>query len=879
MAALPSGTVTFVFTDIQGSTALLNQLGERYKPVLHDHDSIIREAASKHGGVEVSTAGDSFFLVFGSAVGAVEAAVAAQRALATHRWPADCTVRVRIGVHTGEATVTRDNYAGMDVNRASRIAASAHGGQVIVSGVTRGLVENALPEGVSLRDLGLHRLKDLPSPEHLHDLVIEGLDSDFPPPRSLDARPNNLPHQLTSFVGREHELEKVKELFANARLLTLTGPGGTGKTRLALRVAEELLATTPDGVFFVDLSAVTDEALVPSTIAKELSVAEVPGRTILEVLRDHLLDKEIVLVLDNFEQVATAGPILEELLRGSPRLKILVTSRFVLSIRGEHEFGVPPLAPPDLDHERDLASLEETPSVRLFVERARAVQPSFSLSPDSALKVAEIVARLDGLPLAIELAATRSKILTPEQMLQRLDQRLSILSSSTRTLPERQRTLRGAIAWSHDLLDASDQGLFARLSVFLGGWTLEAAEAVCRPEECGLDVLDGLSSLVDKSLVRRSSPDGGSPRFSMLETIREFAEEQLGRGGDEDRTRARHAKYFLDLALEAEPHLTAEDQAEWLDRCDAEHDNIRAALRWAIAHGDTESAQASAGALWRFWHQRGHIAEGRKWFDEVLAMPRGPAATARAKALIGAGGMAWWQRDRAAARDLYDEAVAVERERGDPVGLAEALYNQAFVIAGQDIDEAARVLEESKSLFLEAGNQRGIAQVSSMLVIPDARAGDWEGVVKRLEETTAIWRDIGDRLHLAFDLVWLAFAYGRVGRRREAWATGMETLDLFCAVDNATGIGIVFNAFSWLALWEGRDEDTVRLTGVAESIRRRTGGPPGGFAGILEGDPAEEARSRLPAEVADKVWNEGLDMTIDEALAYARSAAGASETD
>jgi predicted ATPase/class 3 adenylate cyclase len=875
MTELPTGTVTFLFTDIQGSTTLLNRLGERYGAILQDHDVFLRREISKHRGVEVSTAGDSFFVVFTSAVRAVSAAVGIQRALAEHQWPTDCTVRVRIGIHSGEGTLTRNDYVGIDVNRASRITSAGHGGQIILSEATRALIEGALPEELALRDLGQHRLKDLPRAEHLYDVVIEGLESDFPPPRTLDARPNNLPHQLTSFIGRDQELKDVMGLLEQSRLLTLTGPGGTGKTRLALRLADELLPRMADGVFFADLSAVTDATLVGAVIAKALGVPEVSGRPILEDLREYLGDKELLLVVDNFEQVATAAPVLEELLSAARHLKIVVTSRFVLSIRGEHEYAVPPLPPPDVGLE-DRSRLERLASVRLFVERAQAVQPNFRLNDDNARHVGEIVARLDGLPLAIELAATRSKILTPAEMMPRLKQRLSLLTSTTRSLPERQRTLRDAIAWSHDLLDPSDQRLFARLSVFSGGWTLEAAEAICRPDEGGVDVLEGLTSLVDKSLVRMSSSSNGPSRFSLLQTIWEFAEEKLREGPDHEPTHTRHARYFLDLALAAEPHLTAEDQAEWLDRCDEEHGNIRAALRWAITSGDARSAQASAGALWRFWHQRGHLTEGRRWLEEVLAMPRGQEATAsRAKALIGAGGIAWWQQDAESARALYEEAVAIERRRADPQGLAEALYNQSFVVAGYDIAAATRLLEESGALFREAGDRRGVAQVSSMLVIPDAQAGDWEAVVERLEETTRLWREVRDQLHLAFNLVWLASAYGRMGRRKEAWETGIEALDLFRAVDNPTGIGLVFSDFAWLALWEGSEEDAVRLAGVAESIRDKSGGSPGGFAGLLEGDPAEQARTRLPPRIADQAWAEGLGMDTEDALSYVRSIADA----
>jgi predicted ATPase/class 3 adenylate cyclase len=874
MTELPTGTVTFLFTDIEGSTRLLQELGDRYAAARDEHAAIVRRAVAEGGGIEVGTKGDSFFVAFPSPVGAVGAVVAAQRGLATHRWSHGAPFRVRMGLHTGEGVPGGDDYVGIDVNRAARIADAAHGGQVILSDATRGLVEHALPEGASLRDLGEHRLKDILHPEHLHELVIEGLPSDFPPPRTLDVRPNNLPVQLTSFVGREEEIAEVRRLLGRTRLLTLTGAGGTGKSRLALQAAGEILTEYADGVFFVDLSAVTDPALVPSAVARSLGVPEVAGRPILEAVKNHLSDKELLLVVDNFEQVSDAAPVIEELLTAAPRLKILVTSRVVLSLRGEQEYGVMPLDLPDPRRGADVLTLGRFEAVRLFTERACAASPRFRITEENAPAVAEITARLDGLPLAIELAATRTKVLTPQQMLPRLEKRLSLLTSGARTLPERQRTLRGAIAWSHDLLDPPERALFSRLSVFTGGWTLESAESVCEPEELGLDLLDGLTSLVDKSLVLRSGPDG-PPRFSMLETIREFAQEQLATGGDRDPVRRRHAEVFLDLAVEAEPHLTAEDQGDWLDRCDTEHPNIRAALRWAIEVGDAERAQTSAGALWRFWQQRGHLAEAKRWFEEILAMPSGRKPTAaRAKALIGAGGVAWWQQDRGATGAFYEEALAIERELGDPARLAEALYNLAFVVAGDDLESAARLLDESLDLFRRVGDERGVAQVLPMLVMRDAQAGRWEPVIARLEEVVAIWRRLGDRLHLAFDLVWLAFAHGRVGSREDARSAGLEALEIFREADNATGIGIALTDLAFLATWEGRHEDAIRLAGASDSLRERVGGPPGAIGGLLEGDPVGEARALLSDDAADRAWEEGRAMSVDQAVALARREPG-----
>jgi predicted ATPase/class 3 adenylate cyclase len=870
MTDLPTGTVTFLFTDIEGSTGLLQTLGDRYPAVLDEHAAIVRRAVADGGGVEVSTHGDAFFAVFRSPAGAVRAAVAAQQGLAAHDWSPGPPVAVRMGVHTGEGVLGGDDYAGLDVHRAARIADAAHGGQVLLSDATRGLVQHALPAGAALRDLGAHRLRGIADPERLHQLVIEGLSSDFPAPRTLDARPNNLPLQLTSFVGREDEIAEVERLLGQTRLLTLTGPGGTGKSRLALRVAAELLTRFRDGSCFVDLSPVTDPALVPAAVANALGVPEAAGRPILDEVKDHLRHRELLQVVDNFEQVAEAGPVIEELLTAAPRLRTMVTSRVVLSLRGEQEYPVPPLHVPDPQRlPTDLSTLGAVAAVRLFAERARAASPRFALTARNAPVIAEITARLDGLPLAIELAATRTKVLTPEQILSRLKRRLAILTAGPRSLPERQRTLRAAIAWSYDLLDPVERRLFARLSVFTGGWTFEAAEAVCAPEEFGLDALDGLTSLVDKSLVQRVEPPGHPARFSMLETIREFGQEQLEAAGDLELVLGRHAEHFLGLAVEVEPHLVGDDQAAWLDRCEHEHANLRAALRWAIDRDEAGPAQAAAGALWRFWQQRGHLTEGRRWLDEVLAMPSGQAPTAaRAKALTGAGGIAWWS-DRGPARAFYDEALAIERRLGDPARLAEALYNQAHAVAdAHDLEAAARLFDESLELFRRVGDEPGAARVLVMQVVPDAMAGAWDRVVARIEEVAAIWRRLGDRLNLAFGLIWLAFAYGRAGRRDDARATALEALQLFREADNATGVALAFLDLAFLLTWEGRHTDAIRMAGVSERQRQLAGGgPTPGFGGMLEGDPVADARAHLTEDAAGRAWEEGRAMSVPEAIA------------
>jgi class 3 adenylate cyclase len=483
MTQLPTGTVTFLFTDIEGSTKLLEQLGQQYHQLQDRHSSIVRAAISEGGGSVVNTDGDSFFAVFADAQRALAVAVQAQRELAAAPWPAGARVRVRMGLHTGAGVLGGDNYLGLDVNRAARIAAAAHGEQVLFSDATRSLVERGLPPGTRLRDLGQHRFKNLTEPERLHQAVIDGLEQDFPPPRSLNAHKNNLPVQLTNFIGRSREVARLRELLAVNRLVTLTGTGGTGKTRLALEVAAQSLLDFADGVFFVDLAPIAGDELVASAIASALGVRENAGE-VMELVGDHMREKNLLLVLDNFEHVLqSAASVVDPVLHAASGVKTLVTSRVPLGLYGEQQFQVPPLGLPDLEHLPEIPALAQLDAVALFVERAVAVTPDFRLTADNARAVAEIVARVDGLPLAIELAASRIRLLQPGALLARLQARLPLLTTASRTVPERQRTLRRTIEWSYQLLDLQHRRMFARQAVFAGGADLEAIEAVINPDQ------------------------------------------------------------------------------------------------------------------------------------------------------------------------------------------------------------------------------------------------------------------------------------------------------------------------------------------------------------------------------------------------------------
>ena len=762
MAELPTGTVTFLFTDIEGSTRLLRRLGEAYAPLQDEHASIMRGAIAQGDGVEIRTEGDAFFAVFPTPGGAVRAAVAAQRGLASHPWPDGSEVRVRMGMHSGDGVLGGDDYVGIDVNRAARIAATGHGGQIVISEPTRALLADSLPEGVAFRDLGVHRLKDFDRAEHLHDLAIDGLDTSFPALRSLDARRTNLPTLRSSFVGRATEIVEVDRLLDRTRLLTLTGPGGTGKTRLALQVAWERLDRHPDGVFFVDLAPVSDPTLVTAEIARALRVRAATGEDLADAVIEHLRDHDLLLVLDNLEQLIDAGPAIGTLLDAAPKLTVLVTSRIPLRLAGEQEYPVPPLTIPDADHVTE-TSWRSYESVELFTQRAAAVRPGLRITDADAPAVVKIVERLDGLPLALELASSRLRVLDLESLAERIERRLPLLTGGARDLPERQRTLASTIAWSYDLLGPRERRLFARLSVFAGGWTLEEAEAICGDDLDDLDALDGLAELVDASLVRRTQLADGTLRFTMLETIREYAADRLASGDEPERDALEraHSAYFRDLAEEAEPFLTSERQATWLATLERELDNLRAVLDRADRDPDAQDIEDGlriAGAIWRFWQQRGRLPEGRARLERMLARPEAQRRDAvRARALGAFGSIVYWQGDQERVLAPYQEAVEIAREIGDRRLLARALLNRSFVqdFSPGALDHRVRLLQES----LEVADEDDVflrGQIWSALGYLQMFSGDIAGAFESTGRALDLQRESGDRFALVETLIGLA---------------------------------------------------------------------------------------------------------------------------
>ena len=855
MSERPTGTVTFLFTDIEGSTQLLHELGADYGNALEDHRRLLREAFAAYAGHEVDTQGDAFFAAFHRASDAVHAAGAAQRALAAHTWPGGRKVRVRMGIHTCEAPATSEGYVGIGVHRGARICAAAHGGQVLVSHTSRDLLmeEDA---GLVLRDLGEHRLKDLTEAQRLYQLAEDGLPADFPPLRTLENRPTNLPVQPTALVGRDRELVELAELLRRdgVRLVTLTGPGGTGKTRLGLQAAADLVEAFPNGVFVAALAAIVDPELVIPTVAQTLGINETGGQS----LDGYLAEKELLLVLDNFEQVLPAATAVAGLLNGAPKVRVIATSREPLHVAAEQVFPVGPLGLPDPANLPALAAISQYDAVALFVERAQAVQPSFEITTENAPAVAEICVRLDGLPLALELAAARIPLLSPEAMLERIDARLTLLTTGARDLPERHQTLRATIAWSYELLAERERDLFARLSVFAGGFSLETAEAVC-----GAD-LDALASLIDKSLVRR---DG--ERFTMLQTIREYAVERLANDGDEDDLRARHAQYFLDRAEQAYAQRI-EQETELAEKLENEHDNLRTALDWF--ESDPARELQLAGALGWFWFSRSHLAEGRARLGNALE--HSPGDRLEARALAGAGALASWQGDIEAAETVLPRAVSLWEALGESVEQALALESLGwgYFFAGNDAS-ARTHFERSLELQEQGADPRLVnrAQLGVCQVL--VSQGDLEPAEQLAHEALALAEQQDDAWarHLAYHFLADCSLIGEDFELAEE--RYKRSLRAAVALGNRTEKAIEVQGVAMAAAGLGHAKPALRLAAAGEKAYSDLGVDVSGVAfwsALLEKNLGR-ARTALGAAEAASCEEEGARLTLDEAVEEALS--------
>jgi predicted ATPase/class 3 adenylate cyclase len=902
MAGLPTGTVTFLFTDIEGSTKRWENHPAAMRSMLARHDALMREAIEATGGYVFKTVGDAFCAAFATPHDALAAALQAQHALHDEEWDAATgVIQVRMALHTGVAEERDGDYFGQPVNRVARLLSAGHGGQTLLSNATFDLVRDALPVGVEVTDLGEHRLKDLTRPERIFQVVTQDLRAALPPLKTLDNRPNNLPRQMTALIGREKEVAAVRALVLrpDVVLLTLIGPGGTGKTRLGLQSGAELLDDYPDGVWFVELGTLTDHQLVVSTLAQTLGVTEAAGRPLIESLKDYLREKQTLLVMDNFEQVTGAAKQVGELLAACPGLKVLATSRVPLRIRAEKEYAVPPLGLPPVGSSRStplrMEQVTQYEAVRLFIERATDVKADFQVTNENAPAVAEICVRLDGLPLAIELAAARIRLFPPQALLGRLSSRLKMLTGGAADLTARQQTLRGAIDWSYDLLDDGEKQFFRRLSVFLGGRTLESIEAVCNAEgDLQVDVLDGVESLVSKSLLRQEEGAGGEPRFVMLETIHEYAREKSEESGEGLQIRRRHAEYFMEMAIEAEAALRGPDQSMWLARLDADHDNMRAALRWACSgeEGSVQSGQRApveiglrlAGAIYRFWLICGYFTEGREQLEKLLAISgTEEVSPSKAKALLRAGGLAWSQGDYTAARSVLEKSLVMYRDLSDKAGIALALLNLGNVALYQvDYASARALYEESHAIYQELGDQYGNVNALHNAAIVAQYQHDNEGARAMLQECLEISRALGDNMgisQLFNSLGDVASNMGEAAAARAYYREGLAAnqalgykwglIESLEGLAKVVGSGAAFDVPSASVDRDNLLLVAARLWGAAQLLRETIGAPvPPPDVEAHERNIAA-ARSRVEERAWNDAWTEGRAMPLEQLITYA----------
>jgi predicted ATPase/class 3 adenylate cyclase len=865
MPDLPAGTVTFLFTDIEGSTGLLRRLGDTdYRQLHADHHDLVRKSIAAHNGSEVDAQSESFFVSFPTARGAVNCAIAIQRAVSAHAWPDGTIVRVRIGVHTGEAIETPTGYVGVDVHRAARLCGSGYGGQILLSQTTYSLVRHDLTREVTVRDLGEHRLKDLQHPERIFQVVLPELPSEFPPLRSLSAVPNNLPLQLTSFIGREREIAEIKRILDDSRLLTLTGPGGCGKTRLALQAAAEMLDQFPNGIWLVELSALADPGLVAGAVAKDLGLRQEPS-DMTGALADYLRGRRAMIILDGCEHLlAGCARLAEALLTRITELRILATSRQGLGIRGEMNYVIPSLSLPEDGHVRTLDQLQGSEAAHLFLERVLMSRPDFVPTDALAPAIAQVVKRLDGIPLAIELAAARVKVLSVDQIARRLDDRFRLLTGGSRTLA-RQKTLESAIDWSYDLLSEEEKTLFRRLSVFAGRFSLKGAEIVCAGGRIRTaDVIDWLSLLIDKSLVQAEEQEG-EMRYRLLETVREYSRAKLAASGESEALRDAHLAFFLSVAEEAEPRLRSVHGQVWLERLDVEHDDLRAAMAWAISvPRRTDELLRLASALWYFWYERGHLTEGRDWLDKAVSAHAGAPTVAYARALGASAYLAWRQGDlaRAAAlsqsgRDfsqalndrwalalslldlgllarrqddypraaaLHEESLALFRDSGDSWGIGESLRLLGIALWLQaDYDRARAVIQEGLQLYQSLGDQRGIVDSLHILGRTTAYSGDVEAGRPLLEESLELYRRMNRPSGLAQTLYVLARVELQGGEHERAKTLLEESLAVFRHIRDDLTISNVLTLMGKVDTRLRDEAAAARHFGESLTIRGRLG--------------------------------------------------------
>jgi predicted ATPase/class 3 adenylate cyclase len=876
MTEFPTGTITFLFTDLEGSTRQWEEHPEAMRQALARHDQVLREAVATHGGSVFKTGGDAFCVAFQRAPDALAAALDAQLALVVEEWGKLGPLRSRMALHAGTAEERNSDYFGPVLNRAARLVAIGHGGQTLLSQTVYDLARDMLPSGAALRDLGDHRLRDLQRPEQVFQLVHPALPDAFPPLRSLESFPNNLPLQPTSLIGRERELAELRRRLPGTRLFTLTGSGGSGKTRLALQLAADLLEGYPEGVWFVDLAALTDPALVPQTVAAALGVRETPARALTDTLTEWLKARKLLLVLDNCEHLVDAcAQLAAILMRASPGLTLLATSREPLGAAGEVLWPVPPLSAPNpgqlgAPDNDGIAALTQYEAVRLFIDRACMSQPAFAVTNQNAPAVAQICHRLDGIPLAIELAAGRVRVLSPDQIAARLADRFRLLTGGSRTVMPRHQTLRAAIDWSYELLLQAERTLLRRLAVFAGGWTLEAAEVVCAGDGIeSWEVLELQAHLIDKSLAVAEAAAAGQTRYRLLGTIQQYATDRLVEAGEADRLRDCHCQWFLQLAELGEVELRGSEQALWLDKLEQEHDNLRAALEWCEANStQVEAGLRLAGALRQFWQIRGYLREGLQRLESALQRG-GTAGAPRAKALREAGWLALQQGEIQRGTALFEESLTLYRELEDKPGLAEVLNLAGSTALEQaDLERASAFFGEGLALAREADAKGLIPRLLGNLGELARLRGETDRAGALYEEALAKLDDVRNQ-GLAVNLFNLGSVRCSQGAHAAARSLFAESLDIVRNLGDKSTLAMALEGLARVDGLEEKPGRAARLLGAADALRKALNKP------VEAADRADYegavslARGALGETAFAAAWEEGRSLTPEQAAKLA----------
>jgi predicted ATPase/class 3 adenylate cyclase len=907
MGRLPSGTVTFLFTDIEGSTGLWEKHPKAMKDALAQHDSILRNTIESCGGQVIKATGDGVHSVFEKAMDGIHATLAAQRLLKDPL--CDLPIKVRMGLHSGEAELRAGDYYGQSLNRAARIMSVAHGGQILLSSVTAELAREHLPADVSLLDLGEHRLRDLVRPEHIFQVLASDLQSEFPALRSLNSLPNNLPTQLTSFIGREREMQDTRKLLASARLLTLIGPGGTGKTRLSLQLAADQLSEFKDGVWLVELAPLSDSAYIVSTLASVLELHEVLGMPLMNVIIDYLRARQLLLTLDNCEHLVEASAqIVDQLLHACPHLKIIASSREALGIDGETVYRVPSLSLPDPSS----TSLMEYEATRLFIDRAAKAEPRFHLTDHNASSIAQICQRLDGIPLAIELAAARVKLFTPEQIADRLDDRFKLLTGGSRTALPRQQTLRALIDWSYQSLNEMEQRALRRLAVFSGGWTFEAAEAVIGEQ----DAMDGLMGLVNKSLVNVEE-QGDKSRYRFLETIRQYAMEKLLESGEAALVRDRHMDHYLQsmkLSLRREQNIFGgfADEPEWLDRMEFEHDNLRAALDWSSSN-HPEKALDLIDTAGNFWIGRDHNMEARKWSRLILerskSLPGADAERAKVYGILGwssigigdhktgreaaEAGIAFarkfndlvmlgrllglftlacvFQGDFTAAESALQEAEMIARQTGITEQLVTVLTTRAQLafVGYRDLPQAKAYLDEAVSMSATMQNDWATAMTLFGMARVAGGMGDLDTARAKFLQSAELAKKIGNKRQMNSCYSELAHVLRESGELDEPLTLYRDLLPKWRDLGHRAAVAHELECVAYILARKDDFHRAAVILGAASRLRKMIGSSPTALELAEYERELAAIREKTTASAFESAWQEGERLSMDEAIALA----------